>query len=261
MHLIVDYNVGMINLEHVFFRYPHSAPIVRDVGLTVKKGQVVAVMGPSGCGKTTLLRIVAGLLRPYEGRVQLFEQPIPYESPTQLRALRTKMGMLFQFGALFTDMSVYDNVAFPLRETTALNEQAVRERVMQKLGAVGLAEAAEKMPAEISGGMARRVALARAIAQNPQVMLFDEPFTGLDPIAMDTIASLIREQTNTLNAASIVVSHDIQETFAISDYIYIMHQSGIVAHGAPAELLRHTDPFIRRFIHGREDTLVHGGHV
>ena len=251
----------MINLDQVSFRYPHSAPIVRNVGLSVKKGQVVAVMGPSGCGKTTLLRIVAGLLQPYEGRVQLLGRTIPYESPAQLRTLRTKMGMLFQFGALFTDMSVYDNVAFPLRETTALNEHEVRERVMQKLTAVGLAEAAEKMPAEISGGMARRGALARAIAQNPQIMLFDEPFTGLDPIAMDTIASLIREQTDALNAASIVVSHDVQETFAISDYIYVMHQSGIIAHGTPSELTHHTNPFIRRFIHGREDTLVHGGHV
>ena len=251
----------MINLEHVSFRYPHSAPIVRDVGLSVNKGQVVAVMGPSGCGKTTLLRIVAGLLQPYEGRVQLFEQAIPYDQAHKLRELRTKMGMLFQFGALFTDMSVFDNVAFPLRETTALNEQEVRERVMQKLTAVGLVDAAQKMPAEISGGMARRVALARAIAQNPQIMLFDEPFTGLDPIAMDTIASLIREQTDALNAASIVVSHDVQETFSISDYIYVMHQSGIVAHGTPYELMHNTDPFIRRFIRGREDALMHGGHV
>lgn len=261
MHFIIDYNIEMISLEHVSFRYPHSAPIVRDVSLTVNQGQVVAVMGPSGCGKTTLLRIVAGLLQPYQGSAKLFEQSIPYERTAQLRALRTKMGMLFQFGALFTDMSVYDNVAFPLRETTTLNEQEINIRVMQKLTAVGLADAAQKMPAEISGGMARRVALARAIAQNPQIMLFDEPFTGLDPIAMDTIASLIREQTDALNAASIVVSHDVQETFAISDYIYVMHQSGIVAHGTPTELMAHTDPFIRRFIHGREDTLVHGGHV
>ena len=257
------YNARMINLEHVSFRYPNSksAPIVRDVGLHVSKGQVVAVMGPSGCGKTTLLRIVAGLLRPFEGRAQLFEQDIPYERADALRALRTKMGMLFQFGALFTDMSVYDNVAFPLRETTHLNERDINERVMQKLNAVGLADAAPKMPAEISGGMARRVALARAISQNPQIMLFDEPFTGLDPIAMDTIASLIREQTDALNAASIVVSHDVQETFAISDYIYVMHQSGIVAHGTPSELMDNADPFIRRFIHGRDDTRVHGGRV
>lgn len=161
--------------------------------------------------------------------------------------------MLFQFGALFTDMSVYENVAFPLHETTDLSESQIKARVFEKLDAVGLADAAYKMPAEISGGMARRVALARAIAQNPQIMLFDEPFTGLDPIAMDNIANLIREQTDDLNAASVVVSHDVHETFAICDYVYIMHQSGIVAQGSPDELLASNDPFVRRFIHGRED--------
>ncbi len=261
MRLDIVYNVTMINLEHISFQYPHSDLIVRDVGLNVKKGQLVAVMGPSGCGKTTLLRIVAGLLHPSQGQVRLFGEAIPYAQPAKMRALRTRMGMLFQFGALFTDMSVFDNVAFPLRETTQLNESEIHTRVMDKLNAVGLSDAAYKMPAEISGGMARRVALARAIAQDPKIMLFDEPFTGLDPIAMDTIASLIREQTDALNAASIVVSHDVQETFAISDYIYVMHHSGIVAHGTPTELMASTDPFIRRFIHGREDAVVHGGHV
>lgn len=251
------YNARMIELEEVSFAYSKTNPIVRRVSLSVNQGQVVAVMGPSGCGKTTLLRLVAGLLRPDSGRIMMQDAVLPYDNDNaaDLRRLRTQMGMLFQFGALFTDMSVYENVAFPLRETTDLSESQIKARVFEKLEAVGLVEAAYKMPAEISGGMARRVALARAIAQNPQIMLFDEPFTGLDPIAMDNIANLIREQTDGLNAASIVVSHDVHETFAICDYVYIMHQSGIVAQGSPGELLVSNDPFVRRFIHGREDRI------
>ena len=245
------YNARMIELDQVSFAYSPTKPIVRNVSLSVKQGRAVAVMGPSGCGKTTLLRIVAGLLQPYEGHAQLFGQNIPYERAEQLRALRTKMGMLFQFGALFTDMSVFDNVAFPLLENTRQTPAQIKTIVMAKLDAVGLADVADKMPSEISGGMARRVALARAIAQDPQIMLFDEPFTGLDPIAMDNIARLIREQTDALNAASIIVSHDVQETFSIADYVYVMHKSAILAEGTPAQLLAHNDPFIRRFVHGR----------
>ena len=248
----MPYNAVMIELNQVSFAYSPSKPIVRNVSMSVNKGHAVAVMGPSGCGKTTLLRLVAGLLRPDSGTVSMLGKSLPYDDAAQLRQLRTLMGMLFQFGALFTDMSVYENVAFPLLETTDLSESQIKARVFEKLDAVGLSDAAYKMPAEISGGMARRVALARAIAQNPQIMLFDEPFTGLDPIAMDNIANLIREQTDDLNAASIVVSHDVHETFAICDYVYIMHQSGIVAQGTPDELLNATDPFVRRFIHGRE---------
>ena len=241
----------MIKLNQVHFSYGHANPIVNDVSLSVSRGQVIAVMGPSGCGKTTLLRLVAGLLRPSAGDVTLLHAPLPYDDAPVLRELRKKMGMLFQFGALFTDMSVFDNVAFPLRENTPLSALDIHQQVMAKLAAVGLADSAQKMPSEISGGMARRVALARAIAQNPQVMLFDEPFAGLDPIAMDTIAQLIREQTNQLNAASIVVSHDVQETFAIADYVYVMHHSKIVAEGTPTQLWGNEDPFIKRFVRGR----------
>lgn len=240
----------MIQLENVTFAYPHSTPTVRDVSLTVDKGQVVAVMGPSGCGKTTLLRLAAGLLQPSSGLVKVLDAPLPYSNAKALRGLRTQMGMLFQFGALFTDMSVFENVAFPLRENTSLTESEIQSVVLEKLEAVGLKGAESKMPSEISGGMARRVALARAIAQNPKVMLFDEPFTGLDPIAMDTIARLIREQTDALHAASIVVSHDVQETFAIADYVYIMHESKVLAQGTPAEILQSTEPFIKRFVRG-----------
>ncbi|MGL4768010.1 MAG: ABC transporter ATP-binding protein [Formosimonas sp.] len=242
----------MLQLSNASFAYTPNAPIVRDVSLTVERGQVVAVMGPSGCGKTTLLRLLAGLLEPSQGSMHVMGAPMPYRNSASLRVLRSKMGMLFQFGALFTDMSVFDNVAFPLRENTRLDAAQIQTLVMEKLTAVGLSEAAHKMPAEISGGMARRVALARAIAQNPQIMLFDEPFTGLDPIAMDTIARLIREQTNVLNAASVVVSHDVLETFSIADYVYVMHQSSVLAEGTPAQLWAHNDPFVRRFIHGRE---------
>jgi phospholipid/cholesterol/gamma-HCH transport system ATP-binding protein len=247
----------MIELTHVHFAYPTSAAIVSDVSLSVARGQIVAVMGPSGCGKTTLLRLVAGLLKPSQGSASLLGSALPYDDAKALRTLRTQMGMLFQFGALFTDMSVFDNVAFPLRENTLLSPAEIKTVVMSKLTAVGLADVAEKMPSEISGGMARRVALARAIAQSPKIMLFDEPFTGLDPIAMDTIAQLIREQTDTLDAASIVVSHDVQETFAIADYVYVMHQARILAQGTPRDLLASDDPFIRRFVHGATVSEVH----
>lgn len=240
----------MIELSNVHFAYSFGVPIVNDVSLSVARGQVVAVMGPSGCGKTTLLRLVAGLLKPSQGSACLLGMNLPYDDAKALRALRTQMGMLFQFGALFTDMSVFDNVAFPLRENAQLPAKEVSEIVMNKLAAVGLADVARKMPSEISGGMARRVALARAIAQSPKIMLFDEPFTGLDPIAMDTIAQLIREQTDDLDAASIVVSHDVQETFAIADYVYVMHQARILAQGTPRDLLANDDPFIRRFVRG-----------
>ncbi|GHA72065.1 ABC transporter ATP-binding protein [Formosimonas limnophila] len=247
----------MIELTHVHFAYTTSAAIVSDVSLSVARGQIVAVMGPSGCGKTTLLRLVAGLLKPSQGSASLLGSALPYDDAKALRTLRTQMGMLFQFGALFTDMSVFDNVAFPLRENTLLSLEEIKTVVMSKLTAVGLADVAEKMPSEISGGMARRVALARAIAQSPKIMLFDEPFTGLDPIAMDTIAQLIREQTDSLDAASIVVSHDVQETFAIADYVYVMHQARILAQGTPRDLLASDDPFIRRFVRGATVSEVH----
>lgn len=242
----------MIKLSNISFAYDSNVPIVVDVSLSAPVGKVIAVMGPSGCGKTTLLRLVAGLLLPSQGEVQLLGAQLPYEKPEALRALRSKMGMLFQFGALFTDMSVFDNVAFPLCENTQKTKSEIKQIVMAKLESVGLAHVADKMPSEISGGMARRVALARAIAQDPQIMLFDEPFTGLDPIAMNSIARLIREQTNVLNAASVVVSHDIPETFSIADYVYVMNEAKIMAHGTPEQLMASKEPFIQRFIHGND---------
>lgn len=242
----------MIKLSNVYFSYNAATPIVSGVSFAVPRGNVVAIMGPSGCGKTTLLRLIAGLLLPSQGEVQLLSNSLPYNDSAALRALRGKMGMLFQFGALFTDMSVFDNVAFPLLENTHKTTVEIYDAVMDKLTAVGLEGVAEKMPSEISGGMARRVALARAIVQEPQIMLFDEPFTGLDPIAMDNIARLIREQTNVLNAASVIVSHDIPETFSIADYIYVMNDAKILASGTPAELMASDEPFIRRFIHGHD---------
>lgn len=242
----------MIKLSNVSFAYDSNVPIVVDVSLSAPAGKVIAVMGPSGCGKTTLLRLVAGLLLPSQGEVQLLGAQLPYEKPEALRALRSKMGMLFQFGALFTDMSVFDNVAFSLCENTQKTKGEIKQIVMAKLESVGLAHVADKMPSEISGGMARRVALARAIAQDPKIMLFDEPFTGLDPIAMDSIARLIREQTNVLNAASVVVSHDIPETFSIADYVYVMNEAKIMAHGTPEQLMASKEPFIQRFIHGND---------
>lgn len=244
----------MIKLSNICFSYSADTPIVNGVSFSVSRGHVVAIMGPSGCGKTTLLRLLAGLLSPSKGEVYLLSRLVPYSDATALRALRGKMGMLFQFGALFTDMSVFDNVAFPLRENTCKTVSEVYDVVMTKLAAVGLESVAEKMPSEISGGMARRVAFARATVQEPEIMLFDEPFTGLDPIAMDNIARLIREKTNLLNAASVIVSHDIPETFAIADYVYVMNDAKILAGGTPSELMLSDEPFIRRFIHGYDPT-------
>lgn len=244
----------MIKLSNVCFSYSADTPIVNGASFSVSRGHVVAIMGPSGCGKTTLLRLLAGLLSPSKGEVYLLSQLVPYSDATALRALRGKMGMLFQFGALFTDMSVFDNVAFPLRENTCKTVSEVYDVVMTKLEAVGLESVAEKMPSEISGGMARRVAFARATVQEPEIMLFDEPFTGLDPIAMGNIARLIREKTNLLNAASVIVSHDIPETFAIADYVYVMNDAKILAGGTPSELMLSDEPFIRRFIHGYDPT-------
>ncbi|WP_085318088.1 ABC transporter ATP-binding protein [Derxia lacustris] len=237
----------LVELRQVSFAYSER-PILIDVSMRFPRGQVVAIMGGSGSGKTTALRLIGGLVRPGHGEVLFDGQPIDPARRESLYAARRRMGMLFQFGALFTDLSCFDNVAFPLREHTDLPEELIRDLVLMKLNAVGLRGAAGLKPAEISGGMARRIALARAIALDPQLIMYDEPFAGLDPISMGITANLIRNLNTALGATSIIVSHDVRETFLIADYVYFVADGRIAAEGAPADLERSADPFVHQFI-------------
>ncbi|WP_028312427.1 ABC transporter ATP-binding protein [Derxia gummosa] len=242
----------LVELRRVSFAYSER-PILTDVSMRFRRGQVVAIMGGSGSGKTTALRLIGGMVRANEGEVLFDGQPIDPANREALFAARRRMGMLFQFGALFTDLSCFDNVAFPLREHTDLPEELVRDLVLMKLNAVGLRGAAKLKPAEISGGMARRIALARAIALDPQLVMYDEPFAGLDPISMGITANLIRNLNDALGATSIIVSHDVHETFLIADYVYFVANGRIAAEGAPADLQQSTDPFVRQFISASAD--------
>ena len=217
------------------------------------RGKVVAVMGGSGSGKTTILRLIGGQLVPQAGAVQVDGETVHTLETKALYVLRRKMGMLFQHGALFTDLTVFENVAFPLREHTDLPEELIRDLVLMKLHAVGLRNAAQLKPAEISGGMERRVAVARAIALDPPLIMYDEPFTGLDPISKGVTANLIRTLNDALGSTSIVVSHDVQESLAIADYVYFLSQGKIVAHGTPAEMEASSDPFVKQFVHAEAD--------
>ena len=217
------------------------------------RGKVIAVMGGSGSGKTTILRLIGGQIRPQHGSVSIDGQHVQDLATRDLYAIRRKMGMLFQHGALFTDLSVFDNVAFPMREHTDLSEAMIRDLVMLKLEAVGLRNAAYLMPAQISGGMARRVALARAVALDPQLMMYDEPFAGLDPISMGVAANLIRNLNDALGSTSILVSHDVHESFAIADYIYFLSQGKIVAEGTPEQMMASEDPYVRQFVNAQAD--------
>jgi phospholipid/cholesterol/gamma-HCH transport system ATP-binding protein len=241
-----------VQLSDVHFAY-QARKIIEGVSLTVKKGSVVALMGGSGCGKTTLLRLIGAQVKAQQGTVVFDGQNMANLQGDALYAARRKMGMLFQFGALFTDLSVFENVAFPLREHTQFSEPVIRDLVLMKLNAVGLRGAADLMPAQISGGMARRVALARAIALDPQLLLYDEPFAGLDPISLGTIADLIRTLNDALGSTSIIVSHDVQETFQIADYIYVLGAGRVLAQGTPASLNESTVPEVRQFLRGERD--------
>ena len=227
---------NIVEVEKVWFGYDPGRPVLRDVSVTIPRGKVVAIMGQSGCGKTTLLRIIGGVHMPTQGRARVLGALTGELDQDGLYAMRRRMGMLFQFGALFTDMSVYDNVAFQMREHTDLPHDIIHDLVMLKLQAVGLRGAARLMPSELSGGMARRVALARAIALDPQLMLYDEPFTGLDPISFGVIARLVRTLNDALGATSIVVSHDVQECLDIVDYLYFVADGQVVAKGTPEEI-------------------------
>ncbi|USU15842.1 ABC transporter ATP-binding protein [Paraburkholderia fungorum] len=242
----------LLELRDVDFGYGDRL-VLSNLNLRFKRGQVVAVMGGSGCGKTTVLRLIGGLVRAQRGQILFQGQDIGQQTRDGLYALRRKMGMLFQFGALFTDMSVFENVAFALREHTDLPEELIRDLVLMKLNAVGLRGARDLAPSEISGGMARRVALARAIALDPQLMMYDEPFAGLDPISLGITANLIRALNQALGATSILVTHDVPESFAIADYVYFLANGGVHAEGTPAELRASTDATVRQFIDGAPD--------
>jgi len=245
-------NDNLVEIEQLAFGYG-VRPILKGINLTAKRGQVVAIMGSSGCGKTTLLRLIGGQIKPSQGTVRVAGELVAELDAAGLYRLRRKMGMLFQFGALFTDMSVFDNVAFQLREHTDLPEDAIRDLVLMKLNAVGLRGAAQLMPAELSGGMARRVALARAIALDPMLVMYDEPFAGLDPISLGVTGNLIRRLTDTLGLTSIVVTHDVQESLKIVDYVYFISNGVIEAEGTAAEMRASGLPFVHQFVHGEAD--------
>ncbi|MFM9886894.1 MAG: ABC transporter ATP-binding protein [Burkholderiales bacterium] len=240
-------------MRNVSFGYDRTRLILSDISLVVPPGKVVALMGGSGCGKTTLLRLIGGVVRPTSGSARVFGAEMASLKVDALYALRRKLGMLFQFGALFTDLSVFDNVAFPLRERTDLPESIIRDLVLMKLHAVGLRGAHRLMAHQLSGGMARRVALARGIALDPRLMMYDEPFTGLDPISLAIVGQLIRRLNDALGASSIIVTHDVQASLRIVDYVYFIADGRIVAEGAPTAVRESTLPFVRQFVHGEAD--------
>jgi len=245
-------SANLVELDDVTFGY-NAAPVLAGVSLAIPPGRVVAIMGGSGSGKTTLLRLVGGALRPARGEIRVFGRPFTRVRTRELYELRRRMGMLFQFGALFTDLSAFENVAFPMRERTHLPERLIRDLVLMKLQAVGLRGAAELMPQQLSGGMQRRVALARAIALDPLLIMYDEPFTGLDPISLAVIGKLIRELNDALGAASIVVTHDVHESLQIVDYVYFLSQARVIAQGTPEEVRGSTMPFVHQFVHSESD--------
>ncbi|MGQ0599239.1 ABC transporter ATP-binding protein [Aquabacterium sp.] len=241
-----------VELRAVTFGYGDRV-ILENISLVVPRGRVVALMGTSGGGKTTVLRLIGRQIKPSSGQVLVNGQDIATLDADGLQAARRRMGMLFQFGALFTDLSVFENVAFPLREHTQLPESILRDLVLMKLNAVGLRGARDLMPSEVSGGMSRRVALARAMALDPELMLYDEPFAGLDPISMGIAARLIRELNDTMGLTSIVVSHDVEETFLIADHVVLLANGRIVSQGTPAEMRASEDPLVKQFVHAAPD--------
>jgi len=243
----------IVEIRNVSFGYDAARPVLRDVTLSIPRGAVVGIMGQSGCGKTTLLRIIMGAYLPTSGTARVLGRSTAELDRAGLYAMRRKMGMLFQFGALFTDMTVFQNVAFPLREHTSLPRDLIHDLVMLKLHAVGLRGASRLMPTALSGGMARRVALARSIALDPQLMLYDEPFTGLDPISFGVIVRLIRELNDSLGATSLIVTHDVQEALGVVDYVYFMAAGRVIAQGTPDQIRASDEPFVNQFVNGKSE--------
>ena len=248
-----------MNSDHALIKFENlsfarGARLIFDgMNLSIQKSKLTAILGPSGTGKTTLLHLIGGLLVADSGTVEVFEQNPKHLAPKALFALRRRMGVLFQSGALFTDLNVFDNVAYPLREHTGLLETAIRDIVLMKLEAVGLRGAEALMPNQLSGGMARRVALARAIALDPEIMLYDEPFTGQDPISLGVLVKLIRTLTDALNLTSVLVSHDVNEVLSIADYVYIIAGGRVIGAGTPQAIKQDQSALVRQFIQGDPD--------
>jgi len=242
----------LVKIRDLSFSYGDRS-ILSGINMEIPRGKVVAIMGSSGCGKTTTLRLIGGQLRPTRGMVEVNGEIVHKLTSDALYELRRRMGMLFQFGALFTDMSVYDNVAFQIREHTDLPEELINDLVLMKLHAVGLRGAHGLMPTELSGGMARRVALARAVALDPMLIMYDEPFAGLDPISLSIIGDLIRKLNDALGASSIIVTHDVQESLKIVDYVYFVSAGKVVAEGTPKEIRASEAPYVHQFVWGEAD--------
>lgn len=242
----------LIDIQNITFKRDNRV-IYDDISLSIPKGKVTAIMGPSGIGKTTLLRLIGGQLKPESGEILFDNQDIPSLSRRDLYETRKRMSMLFQSGALFTDMTVYDNIAFPIREHSHLSEALIEKIVLMKLEVVGLRGARHLYPSELSGGMARRAALARAIALDPELILYDEPFAGQDPISMGVIVRLIRSLSDALGLTSVVVSHDVPEVMSIADYIYIIAEQKIIGQGTPEQIAQQTSPLVQQFIQGEAD--------
>jgi phospholipid/cholesterol/gamma-HCH transport system ATP-binding protein len=244
---------NLVEISGVGYSYDKRRTILSGIDMVIPRGKVVAIMGISGSGKTTLLRLIAGWFKPTRGEICVDGELTSAMDRDGLYKMRRRMGMLFQFGALFTDLSCFDNVAFQMREHTDLPESMIRDIVMMKLHAVGLRGAHNLMPSELSGGMSRRVALARAIALDPMLMMYDEPFTGLDPISLGVIRNLVRRLNDTLGSTSIVVTHDVQEALDIVDYVYYLSEGVMVAHGTPDEMRASKDPLVHQFVWGEAD--------
>ena len=242
----------LVDIKNMTFKREQRV-IYDDISLSIPKGKVTAIMGPSGIGKTTLLRLIGGQLKPESGSILFDGQDIPSLSRNALYGTRKRMSMLFQSGALFTDMNVYDNIAFPIREHTDLPEYLIEKIVLMKLEAVGLRGAKDLKPSELSGGMARRAALARSIALDPELILYDEPFAGQDPISMGVIVRLIRSLNDALGLTSVVVSHDVPEVMSIADYIYIIAEQKIIGHGTPEQIREQQSPLVKQFVQGESD--------
>jgi phospholipid/cholesterol/gamma-HCH transport system ATP-binding protein len=243
---------ALVEMRNLTFGYGQRV-VLDDISVTVPRGKVTALMGASGGGKTTLLRLIGGQNRAQSGAVLFDGQDIGKLERDALYAARRRMGMLFQFGALFADLSVFENVAFPLREHTDLSDALIRDIVLMKLNAVGLRGARDMMPSDLSGGMARRVALARAIVLDPELVMYDEPFSGLDPISLGTAARLIRQLNDSMGLTSVFVSHELEQTFAISDHVIILANGKVACQGTPAQVLASTDPLVYQYVHGLMD--------
>jgi len=243
---------SLVELCNLTFGYGERV-ILDDISLSVPRGKVTALMGASGGGKTTVLRLIGGQNRAQSGELLFDGQDVTLMDQQQLYAARRRMGMLFQFGALFADLSVFENVAFPLREHTGLPEALIRDIVLMKLNAVGLRGARDLMPSEVSGGMARRIALARAIALDPELVMYDEPFSGLDPISLGTAARLIRHLNDSMGLTSIFVSHELEQTFAIADHVIILANGKIATEGTPAQVRESADPLVYQYVHALPD--------